>query len=640
MKERTKKILEYIVENKRVSCSEIQEKFNISKRTVYYDIQTINDNVESFGAVKNIEHKFSFDGDYNRLRGIITNKDDRFLDSEYRKNYILNKILNEEYVTIEQLTYEMLLSKNTIVQTIDDIKYYLRSLNLKLEYKKSYAISGNEYKVRELFILLMQEEREILNSISNEIAEFDKRCSIKLTDYSLINLTKFVDFINKRIREGRVINNYKYKRDAQEISYYKLCSKLIKCNEVNEDEISYLCTYISTLPSLESNIEERLIEVYVDKLISKFEASTAITLESKSEFKKNITRHLLSSYNRIRFKFPISNPALDEVKFKHESLFKIIKSIIENEDDFPIFVGIREEEIGFIAAYFGGYLRGARDNGIRKNKVLVVCPNGLMVSKNLEIQLYKYIPTIDIVNVMSIKQLSSSNVYYDYIISTVDIPNKSNVIVVNPLLSKFDIELLMDKLINVKENQSYFNLELIIQAIKKNAKVINEEKLKEDLLKILYRFDEKEAYQPMLKELITEDRIRKVKAVEDWKEAVRIAAKPLLDDNSIDESYVVDMIESIEKHGPYIVLADRFALPHASSKNGVKKLAMSLLVVDEEVDLLGKPVNIFMVLAAVDNNSYIRALASLSEMLYDQKNIESIINGDNSSILELINKQD
>ena len=144
----------------------------------------------------------------------------------------------------------------------------------------------------------------------------------------------------------------------------------------------------------------------------------------------------------------------------------------------------------------------------------------------------------------------------------------------------------------------------------------------------------------MLKELITEDRIRKVKAVEDWKEAVRIAAKPLLDDNSIDESYVVDMIESIEKHGPYIVLADRFALPHASSKNGVKKLAMSLLVVDEEVDLLGKPVNIFMVLAAVDNNSYIRALASLSEMLYDQKNIESIINGDNSSILELINKQD
>lgn len=67
---------------------------------------------------------------------------------------------------------------------------------------------------------------------------------------------------------------------------------------------------------------------------------------------------------------------------------------------------------------------------------------------------------------------------------------------------------------------------------------------------------------------------------------------------------------------------------------------MSLLVVEEEVDLLGKPVNIFMVLAAIDNNSHIKALASLSEMLYDSSNIDILITGNEESILELINKQD
>ncbi|WP_236875902.1 PRD domain-containing protein, partial [Clostridioides difficile] len=46
--------------------------------------------------------------------------------------------------------------------------------------------------------------------------------------------------------------------------------------------------------------------------------------------------HLHSSYNRIRFKFPIRNPMLDETKYKHESLYKIIKSIIENEENFPL----------------------------------------------------------------------------------------------------------------------------------------------------------------------------------------------------------------------------------------------------------------------------------------------------------------
>ncbi|OJT85420.1 hypothetical protein BM534_17600 [Clostridioides difficile] len=143
----------------------------------------------------------------------------------------------------------------------------------------------------------------------------------------------------------------------------------------------------------------------------------------------------------------------------------------------------------------------------------------------------------------------------------------------------------------------------------------------------------------MLKELINAERVNIIKSVRDWKEAIKIASKPLLEDNSIEELYIENMIKSVEKYGPYIVLADRFALPHASSKEGVNKLAMSLLIVEDEVDLLGKPVNIFMVLAAVDNTTHIRALASLSEMMYEEENVKLIINGDKSSIIELINKQ-
>lgn len=76
---------------------------------------------------------------------------------------------------------------------------------------------------------------------------------------------------------------------------------------------------------------------------------------------------------------------LDEIKYKYELFYKIIKLIIENEEEFFVFEGIREEEIGFIVVYFGGYLRGFRDNGLRRNKVLLVCFNGFMVLKSLEI---------------------------------------------------------------------------------------------------------------------------------------------------------------------------------------------------------------------------------------------------------------
>ncbi|HBF6023024.1 TPA: transcription antiterminator [Clostridioides difficile] len=638
MKERAKKILDFIIKNNNVTSQELQEKFNVSKRTIYYDILAINEQLGKSGNIKNVKHKFIFEGNLCDARKIISTEEDKFLDSDYRKTFILNKILLGEKISIEKLTNEMLLSKNTVVQTITDVKKYLQTMGLRLEYKGKYKIIGDEYVIRELFLIIVQENVLEINSISEEVSSFDTKGHIKLTDYSLLNLTKFVEFLNKRIRDGKTLYSYKYLNEAKKISYFSNCKELL-CGEANENEQAYICTYISSLPSLNSEVKEDVVEEYVDKLIDKFEVNTAIKLESKHEFKKNILRHLHSSYNRIRFKFPIRNPMLDETKYKHESLYKIIKSIIENEEEFPVFEGIREEEIGFIAAYFGGYLRGSRDNGLRRNKVLLVCPNGLMVSKSLEIQLYKYIPTIEIVGIVSIKQLKEVNVYYDYIITTIDIQNVNNVIVVNPLLTSSDVQLLMNKLISVKENEKYFNLELIIQAIRKNGVINNEEALKADLLNIIHKIDEGEMYQPMLKELINAERVNIIKNVRDWKEAIKIASKPLLEDNSIEELYIENMIKSVEKYGPYIVLADRFALPHASSKEGVNKLAMSLLIVEDEVDLLGKPVNIFMVLAAVDNTTHIRALASLSEMMYEEENVKIIINGDKSSILELINKQ-
>ncbi|EGT5043582.1 transcription antiterminator [Clostridioides difficile] len=638
MKERAKKILDFIIKNNNVTSQELQEKFNVSKRTIYYDILAINEQLGKSGNIKNVKHKFIFEGNLCDARKIISTEEDKFLDSDYRKTFILNKILLGEKISIEKLTNEMLLSKNTVVQTITDVKKYLQIMGLRLEYKGKYKIIGDEYVIRELFLIIVQENVLEINSISEEVSSFDTKGHIKLTDYSLLNLTKFVEFLNKRIRDGKTLYSYKYLNEAKKISYFSNCKELL-CEEANENEQAYICTYISSLPSLNSEVKEDVVEEYVDKLIDKFEVNTAIKLESKHEFKKNILRHLHSSYNRIRFKFPIRNPMLDETKYKHESLYKIIKSIIENEEEFPVFEGIREEEIGFIAAYFGGYLRGSRDNGLRRNKVLLVCPNGLMVSKSLEIQLYKYIPTIEIVGIVSIKQLKEVNVYYDYIITTIDIQNVNNVIVVNPLLTSSDVQLLMNKLISVKENEKYFNLELIIQAIRKNGVINNEEALKADLLNIIHKIDEGEMYQPMLKELINAERVNIIKNVRDWKEAIKIASKPLLEDNSIEELYIENMIKSVEKYGPYIVLADRFALPHASSKEGVNKLAMSLLIVEDEVDLLGKPVNIFMVLAAVDNTTHIRALASLSEMMYEEENVKLIINGDKSSILELINKQ-
>lgn len=638
MKERENRILEYIIEYNRAGLDQLLQEFAISKRTLYYDIESINYHIRNCGQIKNIERSFCYVGNYHSLQDILNNTDDRYNAMENRKPYILYQILNQHRrLTIEGLAEEMYVSKNTIVQTLDEIKKDLGEQGLVLKTRPVYAIEGNEWQIRSLYILLMQDDNNLLNHLRDEVLEFDRFAGLNLTDYSLAALSSFCEFLKKRFVQQKWIPTQPYAQEVKRFPFYEAINRLIP--KMPEAEQIYLGAYIASLPSLNTRVETSRIDAYVETLMTQFEARTAVSIDSPKEFKKNMERHLLTSYYRIKFRFPIANPSLEEIKRNHGYLFTIIKNLIEDESLFPDFKGIREEEIGFLAAYFGGYLRGSKGNGDRKNKVLLVCPNGLMVSKTLEIQLYNYIPAINIVGNIALKDLPEFHQPYDYIVSTISIPDYENVLVVNPLLTRLDIDMLMSKLIHISTMNGHFDVERILELVKQHASDVDEGKLKQELERLLYKREEKENYQPMLKELLNEKRIRTVDHVDNWKSAIALAAKPLLEEGAIEPAYVDSMIASVEEHGPYIVLADEFALPHASAASGVHELSMSLLIVKEPVDLLGKPVRLFMVLATIDNSSHMKALASLTEILYDDVNMKLFQSGDVSAIMNLIQEK-
>lgn len=131
----------------------------------------------------------------------------------------------------------------------------------------------------------------------------------------------------------------------------------------------------------------------------------------------------------------------------------------------------------------------------------------------------------------------------------------------------------------------------------------------------------------MPKELLTYDRCQSISRVDSWEDAIRIASEPLLRDQSIEMEYVEQMIESVNENGPYIVLMDYFALPHAKAGIGVNELSMSLLKLENPVDLKGNQVKVFLVLAAIDNKSHLKALKKVSEKLANQENYDQFIWG-------------
>lgn len=74
-----------------------------------------------------------------------------------------------------------------------------------------------------------------INFISEEVSSFDIKGYIKFIDYFLLNLIKFVEFLNKRIRDGKILYLYKYLNEVKKISYFSNCKEFL-CEEVNENE--------------------------------------------------------------------------------------------------------------------------------------------------------------------------------------------------------------------------------------------------------------------------------------------------------------------------------------------------------------------------------------------------------------------
>ncbi|SEO57232.1 PTS system, ascorbate-specific IIA component [Amphibacillus marinus] len=140
----------------------------------------------------------------------------------------------------------------------------------------------------------------------------------------------------------------------------------------------------------------------------------------------------------------------------------------------------------------------------------------------------------------------------------------------------------------------------------------------------------------MLAELLPKSHIQEIKSVASWEKAIELASEPLLKFGFIEETYVKNMIKSVEQNGPYIVLMDYFALPHAEAGNGVNRLGMALLKLTEPVDLKGNPVTVLLVLAAEDADSHIGALREISQVLADEDNYQQFINGSIDDIHQLL----
>ena len=128
----------------------------------------------------------------------------------------------------------------------------------------------------------------------------------------------------------------------------------------------------------------------------------------------------------------------------------------------------------------------------------------------------------------------------------------------------------------------------------------------------------------MLENIIKKEYINTTDLKMNWKDAIKLSAKPLVDDGVVEAGYVDNMIENVETHGPYIDLGKGIAIAHAKNYKNIHRTGISILKLSVPTYILDDKnhrVDIMITLASVDDNEHLGHLAALTTTLSDEKTL-------------------
>ena len=136
-----------------------------------------------------------------------------------------------------------------------------------------------------------------------------------------------------------------------------------------------------------------------------------------------------------------------------------------------------------------------------------------------------------------------------------------------------------------------------------------------------------------------ENSIRVLAEALDRKHAVRLSGDLLVASGRVTPDYATSMVEVLETHGPYFVIAPGIALAHSKPDQSVISTGLSLLTLATPVifeNEANDPVKLVIGMCAVDHDSHLEMLKELSALLSDVQTVNSLLNAvDTEQIREL-----
>ena len=569
-------------------------------------------------------------------------KDLEIISEELKKDGI--KLIYENYKG-----YKLTGNKgNLLVKRLEIIENIIRELKETGDFfnsEDSGTWHSEEYFYGYIKYENLEITRDFLELIGKELGlEIDEENYNRVFSYILM-LINFDELYGNK--EELLSRNFLF-HTPEYLAVERILGKLFKENDRKESPKEAKLLLITDLimginiSGLKDDIFYKWIneEAVAEEITDKISDMINLRLREDKILITGLIDNLKFSIYRIKNDIQIINSVFKDLILNKDKNIEIVKKAVEEtEKEFKI--NFTEYELAAMAYLVRASIKRTKRNNIKK--VLLICGLGYGSSKILEESLKENyeLDIVDVIPYYLADDLIPAYKEVDFILSTIEIHRQFEVsygipiIKINPIMQKEDFEKLAEY--GIEKNKTSVSLKKLISIIENNTEIKDRQKLidslKNEFEDRIINDIQKTGYT--LKKLLKKGNVKFIDEAENWKEAIFQSGDLLVSNKKVTSEYVEEMIELVEKHGPYIVLEEGIAMPHAGISENVLETGISLLVVDEKVSLPeGRNANIFLSFAAKNKNDNIDIMNDLFELITKYEFIDKVSKMKNYSQLE------
>lgn len=658
-------ILQEIAFRDQRNTADLERKFLLTRRQITYSIKKINELLSEGNQelVKVSSSELILD---NKIQKYLQNyflKMEFFSDVYHSKEnrqlmILLTLSCSLEYLSLDHLILMLDSSRSTVVNDLKEVKRRLKKSEINVGYTrtKGYFLDGDEADTRYLVMktvinFLHQDNGELFlesflkkqlnidySEIESKILEASAKYNISFFENKLKEFTYCFILLSQR---------FKYEQPQKMISDFidhqsnEYQFSLHVCNffqiELSEN-ILYISAWILGLSA--GNIDNRtsdqpMIVKIIQRLIARFESLSGIRFLDKGAVTRRLYEHFRPSYYRLFYHLPIINPLAHKIQKEYPEMYALVNEAIRPLQ--PLFDReLPTDEIAFLTVHFAASAFEEQEEHVKRNRGLILCPNGIGTSIILQKELESLFPSIEFVVQDFRRKIASDSfdIVFTTTITTDMLSMKIPFIVVNPIMTSKEKFELIGRVYEILNDESLLDSKLAetLKVVKKYVTREQYEKIENELLiqadvnhsRIII---EEGGEYPLLSEITNKDLVKLQVEATNWEEAIRNSTDVLVSTGVATPSYIDGMIQTTKETGPYIVITKHVALPHARPEEGARRIGISISTLktpvvfgNEEND----PVKYVFGLSALDNQTHLTAMSELVELL-DQESFYQVL---------------